>query len=60
MNAMNEDLEQAIKSIVDKAEQYARIEEQIRILKFVRSLHEQKRISDDLAHLFFLEFTMDM
>jgi hypothetical protein len=53
-------LQEAIQSIVDKAEQYARMEEQIRILKFVRSLHEQKRISDDVAHTFFLEFTMDM
>lgn len=53
-------LQEAILRVIEKTEQATRLEENVKVLSFVRSLHSQGRISDEVAQTFLLEFTVDM
>lgn len=55
-----QELEQSIQVLIDKTRRIAELEYQTKMLKIVKSLHEQRRISDEIAHVLFLELTLDM
>lgn len=49
-----------IDSVIQKTEFATRLEENARVLSFVRSLHDQGRITNEVAHTFLLEFSLNM
>jgi len=57
---VDKDLQEAIQNIIEKTEMARRLEENVKVLSLVRSLHSQGRISDEVAQTFLLEFTIDM
>jgi hypothetical protein len=56
----NKELKDFIDSVIEKTEMAVRLEQNVKVLNFVRSLHNQKRISDEVAHTFLLEFSLDI
>jgi hypothetical protein len=56
----NKELNDSIIAIIEKAELVARLEQNVKVLNFVRSLYNQGRMSDEVLHTFLLEFTMEI
>lgn len=56
----NKELKDFVDSLIEKTETATRLEENVRVLTFVRSLHRQGRISNEVAQTFLLEFSLDI
>lgn len=54
------ELEIVIRELLGKERRIAELNTQTKILKVVKSLYDQKRISDEVAQTLLLELTMDM
>lgn len=54
------ELEIVIRELLEKEKRIAELNTNTRILKVVKSLYDQKRISDEVAQTLLLELTMDL
>jgi hypothetical protein len=54
------ELEIVIRELLEKEKRIAELNTNTRILKVVKSIYDQKRISDEVAQTLLLELTMDL